>query len=316
MKNPFGRKNSKVKSPDSCRETCQNGSLEHYPPTSHHNLSHLSQGQPQIQHHNQHYNQHPQSYSQHLFSPNVHVYTNQTAVPTCQPIAPSNAIQWSQHQQYQQYQQMLQAPQQSFAYSIHGQQYAFRNSTVEMRLPDNQAITMNTQTQPILSPQIMPIPTCPNGQNQQQQQNTAVDGQPPRYASNPHYSNHFQAVVVQSQQQPQQYHNLQHLNQTINSTDVSLNQQSHQTKSPNQQDKSHIQTEEHQSYQNSQATHTSSDRDTDLSLDVLYMMYEKGKENLTRLAGVLKSDLEKLTSDIEKIQKGPPLCEVDEEFEI
>lgn len=76
-------------------------------------------------------------------------------------------------------------------------------------------------------------------------------------------------------------------------------------------DRPQSQPQQQQRHQSSQEAHVRTSRDEDLSIDVSCMMYEKSRENLNKMAKVLKYDIEKLSQEIEVIHKDPPKNGVD-----
>jgi len=108
--------------------------------------------------------------------------------------------------------------------------------------------------------------------------------QSPRYSENSYYSNQTLAVQQQQQQQQQLQQEMQH-SQVVD-------QRFQQQRQSVQQGESHNM--------------------GDLSSEVLCIMYEREKEELTTLATSLKSDLAKLSRDLSSIRRNTPKYSVTE----
>lgn len=210
---------------------------------------------------------------------------------------------------------IIQSPQQSVTCSMQNQ---MKNNTIDSRLT----------TDPMFMPnQIQPSQMSMAAYQSNHIQAT-TDTQSPKYTDNPYYNSNQMAPVYQQQiqnyqideqspklhkqqffeqphYQPFQHHQPQ---QCVAQPQPQHHQHQHQQQILQQQS---IQ----EQYQNPQTVCESandSGGDADLSLEVLLIMYEQNKDELTKLAGTLRENLGKISEEWNTIRTEAPVYSVDE----
>lgn len=249
---------------------------------------------------------------------------------------------------YQQYQcqppHLVQSPQQSVSCATIPNQY--RNGTVDTRTTDS-TLVMNCQTQQYPPPVQMAMPALQSNQVPVNMSNQSFRCTDNLYYNDGNCNHQAAPVVLQVQNQQHQQQILTHHHQQPNQThiveqrqrqqlyeqhmlqnqqvEVQKQQQHFEVQQQQQQQENyqnqhqlkaqqHLYQQQQQQYSNQEAVKEEvGNGDGDFPLEVNCIMHETRHKELTELAKILKSDLSKLTTELEMIRKEMPDYSVNEE---
>lgn len=201
------------------------------------------------------------------------------------------------------YQCQLRPVQQSFSYPI---QLRSKNGTMELAPGDNHNLSANSVAQ------MTQLVSMPLYQNNQAHPTGLANTQPPKYGDNPHYSNQLDSMTIPNQ--PQLYQNQQQVDPNQNIRDESHNLMHHSTSLSKQAEqnagyKSGRPNAQHQQCcQIPQVLQDKTDGHDDMSLDDLFMRYEKNKDNLMSFAATLRDNIDRLTQKTIVMRKETTVC--------